>query len=414
MPARQLAAIAIALAILLAIACGGRGADSIGTSSTNSVREAQCRYLGRCHPHALEMFPGGTVESCAAAVPCWAQDQATVEDPRACSAWLASAPCTNELHGGFVGNPPPLIPIPPRGDSPCAYWSPEVERALQDAGALGEPCIAGEFACVPGLACVVETPLVQAGNRFCGTCEPPIPAGQACSERIPCDPYSRCVDGDCKVAAAEGAPCTSDDDCLNTFCTEGLCGGPPAPFDGELAGTPCDEGDLAACGQDPTLACIDARCVPRRDQGEACEDANDCRYSLTCRATRCAPYLCDLAVGESCASDACAADLACDPTANTCEELPNEGEPCSFLCAEGLYCSSALALSAPSSDGTCRLKRENGTPCEEDAVCASNLCQRDIRPFCSAESSNVSCAIAPCETPDCGVCAAQPGRDACE
>jgi hypothetical protein len=55
-------------------------------------------------------------------------------------------------------------------------------------------------------------------------------AGEACSEDIPCDAASRCVDSVCEAKLVNNEPCTIADECVNGFCIKpagsqaGKCG----------------------------------------------------------------------------------------------------------------------------------------------------------------------------------------------
>ena len=81
-------------------------------------------------------------------------------------------------------------------------------------------------------------------------------------------------------------------------------------------------------------------------------------------------------IGESCAHERCAPELACDFDA-TCKPLPGPDQPCvGWSCAKGLVCSEA--------DRFCKVPRAPGegcadAPCEAGAFCnASRLCEATV------------------------------------
>src|SRR5688572_9339188 len=85
--------------LAFAAACGRTHPND--DTAMRELAGAQCRYLARCHPRALAVFPGGTIESCSTEVPCWAAaDEKEVRDASACRAWFEQAPCSEELLPG--------------------------------------------------------------------------------------------------------------------------------------------------------------------------------------------------------------------------------------------------------------------------------------------------------------------------
>lgn len=154
-----------------------------------------------------------------------------------------------------------------------------------------------------------------------------------------------------------GAACVQYDEfnncAQNLFCIDGVCLDPCnfIPLDGVCAVE--KDGETKGTG-----ACA---------KNLYCDIAN----TLTCKAK--------VAKGQPCVNfETCEDGLACDGV--TCEPIPAEGEPCTFLCEPDLIC-----------DGTCKPAPGAGEPCPQGACDSDSQCDGDTM-FCVAREPLV-CSI---------------------
>ena len=156
----------------------------------------------------------------------------------------------------------------------------------------GEPCGPGieSFVCATGTTCVL-------GTSLCGTCQGTVPNGAVCGadNQARCETNSYCYNGTCVVRPHGGEPCDPS--------------GVPC-----VLGTSCAEGNAGH------------KCIgrPWAAPGEACGQQAQCQYKSECVGSICAHTS---LIGEPCDTQSCAAGYCANT--NTCQEMQDEGEPCS-------------------------------------------------------------------------------------
>jgi len=204
-------------------------------------------------------------------------------------------------------------------------------------------------------------------------------ASQVC-DVVDCDPSATCCVGTCAGEAAPpavgigrscaSAPCAPGGFCENASQT---C----APL--KPAGTACNFRDECAYG----LECL-GTCQALPALGEPCTEL--CRdEGTTCNATSLTCVQVMLA-GGSCTPNAlipeCSPVYPCDATGHCAAGIPL-GQPCSLgdLCAGD---TAACDVAIGQSSGMCSLPKPNGSPCSRDSVCQSALCDPDTA-TCEAE-----------------------------
>lgn len=190
-----------------------------------------------------------------------------------------------------------------------------------EAAARGEACDTQDgIACEPGLACLNGTcddpplyfePAPQAGEpctNHCATgsvcradpsggktCQPPVPIGSACVERV-CVRGAYCESGTCTALPGPGEPCANGYSCdpQTAYCPTDASTPVCAPRRG--LGEDCTA-SLGACIVDLRCSCSDADCTTRHcaetiELGDACSAADPnrlCRPGTECRDGACAP-----------------------------------------------------------------------------------------------------------------------------
>ena len=201
----------------------------------------------------------------------------------ACKAHLADVPCEKQIFDLDLG---------------CAdMWV--------GTGPEGAPCGPGieSFVCATGTTCVL-------GTSLCGTCQSTAPNGTFCDadNQARCEKNAHCYNGVCVARPGGGEPCEPS--------------GVPC-----VLGTSCVEGNAGyTCMGRPWAA-----------PGEACGQQAQCQYKSECIGGICAHTS---LVGEPCENQSCAAGYCANT--NTCQEMQDEGEPCSSpiqcrtsVCASG-------------------------------------------------------------------------------
>ena len=264
-----------------------------------------------------------------------------------------------------------------------------------DACAVGGTCQAGQCAPVPvgcddGDGCTAD-----ACDAMSGDCmhEPIIPCGDTCDDDAYCasimtaGPCTEptCVAQTCQASPlADGTACTTaaiDDDlcALGGACQGGVCAAKPKPCDPGvacaiglcLAATgECEYGVAADCtctadGEcDPAEYCLDTGdvgvCEPDLPLGAPCDGAPVCA-SILCAQT-------DLSDGPVCV--ACLEDAGCDQGGCLHGRCLGDGE-----CLLAADCPGGMACGpGEGAVGTCVPMSLLGEPCEDSALCATDLC----------------------------------------
>jgi hypothetical protein len=207
---------------------------------------------------------------------------------------------------------------------------------------------------------------------------------------------------------AAGAACTDGAQCASGMCgasrivaptSEQTCGtclalveqgascGPSAPCDA-YANLYCDTasgtcqpvaGLGASCAKgeacDGELYCDGQTCQPLPEKGQPCTDR--CTAAYACIGGVCGDRV---AAGGACPhGDDCELGLSCDPETHVCNASVGEGAACGgpeahfALCAAGLVCTS---------DDICEAPKPQGAPCvagqlecATDLVCANGRCE---------------------------------------
>jgi hypothetical protein len=258
--------------------------------------------------------------------------------------------------------------------------------------APGEPCIASSQCA--SLVCF------NTGGGNCGSCDPTVGVGEACSSEVACTPGLYCdpLTNTCATyqsstmpdggvppnSGGPGDPCSTDESCSSaTFCKEtanpAVC--TALPTLGEDCATPhrcagddyCDhEGfvcrGLPGMGQDCGVDAVTG-------VAQWCEPPLICRPLATSGNDTCEPAQTE---GEPCLLDntgnvrldSCASDLACDTTRSppTCVNAGTAGKACSpsspTPCGGGYTCACSDSTCS-SGSGTCVLLRFAGERCDE-------------------------------------------------
>ena len=234
------------------------------------------------------------------------------------------------------------------------------------AGLLGAPGLMAAALLVPacGPSQVVNrayvevdaAPAVDGPMGFPPSSQPPRPTNG--TQPPPIDP----------PGAPSGFACTANGGCLSRNCVEGIC----CETACEGLCHSCDQpGSLGTCkpvpaGEDPDEECAEEPASSCGRDG-ACDGAGACRLrpaNSVCLAGGCkdanewAPSLCDgkgtcqAGTTKSCAPAECVGDSCAPP----CATDPD--------CPTGRWCDN----------GTCRVQREQGMPCERATQCGSGFC----------------------------------------
>jgi hypothetical protein len=356
--------LAVALAALLAVACGGGESNGVGGDvvAVDTHQDVSVTLPDGDRPPS----DGGTKDAASDAV---------------------SADLPAPLDGGGPDTGPvpdvptaPCVPGRPCDDGdPCTFN----DRCDGRGGCAGEP-----YACDDGRACtddrcdgfgdcrfVVRDGMclidghcladgASPASNVCVRCDASasstawtLASGAACDDGDPCTGADTCVDGAC--VPGDGPPECEDDDspCTEVACTPGL-GCTQVPVGGI-----CDDGD--AC-TGPGL-CVDGVC--RRGAPLDCNDANPCT------ADRCAPGVGCVheAIPGTCDDgDACTLDDAC--VGGHCiggfiTVECHDGDPCTFD-----WCDPRTGHCLFTSEGNTSYC-EDGSICTLGDRCRAGVCQ---------------------------------------
>ena len=268
----------------------------------------------------------------------------------------------------------------------------------------GSPCDDGD-ACTASDTC--QTGICVGADAV--TCAAPDP----CRVAGICDPAT----GACTSATApDGTTCDDGDRCTRSdACQAGTCVGA-----WPVACTASDQCHLPGVCDPATGACS----TLAKPDGAACNDANACTRTDSCRAGVCKgtrPVTCV-------ASDQCHAVGTCDPTTGTCSMPARpDGAPCddgdactrTDTCRAGL-CAGASPMVCAVPDqchdagvcdpltGACSVRaKSDGSPCDDGNACTrADTCQAGV----CIGTSPVACA-APDQCHAAGVC--DPATGAC-
>ncbi len=173
------------------------------------------------------------------------------------------------------------------GDADCASGNCEESSAGTDrmccasACTATEVCVAGACKKKPGQVCSAPAECISDAclQRCCiascntgyvcaddGTCK--VPQGQAC------DPAkSDCITGHCACSTS---------DCSSSVCCDTDCGGNLCKVESGVCATGCTDSDCA-----PGYYCSASTCTPKKEDGEACGDALECKSGY-CGSEGCA------------------------------------------------------------------------------------------------------------------------------
>lgn len=305
------------------------------------------------------------------------------------------------------------------------------------SGTLGN----GEVCTIPGSAVECKDGLIcrPLGTNI-GLCVAPGKAGEFCVTDAGCvsELYCSQLDGTCRRPSTEGQACAYADPenpqpgTQIIECAPGLDCDPVA----ELCVATCRRGascfDDNQCDTTAGLACVDNRCSPVRELGQACTSTDDCANGLRCGRDPRAPanLVCieRLPVGEPCDTfeqDQCASDF-CDPATNTCT-MPS---PAGSLCPSGLstqcvdsYCETSTSFCTADTDcpgsGVCNIDQSRceyycvgllpeGTTCSRAEQCQSQACVDGLCRTLPLDRGQPCSFGGQCESgfcaPDTGVC----------
>jgi hypothetical protein len=220
----------------------------------------------------------------------------------------------------------------------------------------GEPC--GSRAQCKSRFCNVD-------SSGCGTCEPLVAAGGACTspadcafkkgEITSCDFQSRSETGECSVwkVVKAGQTCSA----------ESLCD----------THSHCDVADEAATS---------GTCLANKEKGESCDNSRACRPGFVCRDQKCSDKP---KKGAACdAVDDCADGLACDKTCKPVVYVGG-GEQCDLVrrCARGRcvqpVTQSENGQTTAAGDASCVDPLEDGEACGDEEAKKGQACDHFAR-----------------------------------
>jgi hypothetical protein len=152
----------------------------------------------------------------------------------------------------------------------------------------------------------------------------------------------------------DGASCLLDDVCLSNRCTDGVCCAAACDLNNnEVCNVPRREGDCVAIPLAPkactvsssTCLCIDGFCCDQQCPGGQC---NAPGYEGVCIPGIPTGQACPSGNNADCTSGFCSVNQVC----------------CNSECTSG-FCDSL---------GVCHGLSDNGTPCQSNSECSSNIC----------------------------------------
>jgi len=208
----------------------------------------------------------------------------------------------------------------------------DADDVSADSEDLQEMLCTEDADCADMLECTSES-----CNTETGLCERAVESGTclinnvcyASGDSHPSDPCSACDSSEPGTWSGkqEGAACDDGSLCtIGTTCTEGLCIG--------LA-VECEDANGCTSNEcDPTTGCI----FPPANEGESCDDGNECTLTDTCREGRCFGTTRDCDDEDVCTDDACDPESGCVNVFNTA--------PCSDddACTEFDVCSEGVCI----------------------------------------------------------------------
>jgi hypothetical protein len=268
------------------------------------------------------------------------------------------------------------------------------------------PTVPGDVSSLEAASLSVATAYCANIERCCGTTAPSCIENRAALLEAQVEAELAAMGGTFEPACAELALELLQE--AEGCSWESITGAGPIKGDGTK-----DFCELGTCGSFGSFA------VGPSGRGDACKNADDCGFGLTCFASICQP-VCGAELGEACGAgvSGCRSPLACtDPNGGTCAliELPDGadcydpfqcasrrcdygvcgpgpglGESCSagyvppFNCAEGLVCST---------EGRCSNYAQAGEscdpPCAAGLVCGEGyVCVPEAEQACSALGSS--------------------------
>jgi hypothetical protein len=279
--------------------------------------------------------------------------------------------------------------------------------------------------------------------------------GTGCTDDFDCTNDGYCVQGGtCAYKRDHGEPCGAARECVTGFCADGRCcstacdaecdtcsAADGATADGTCTalpvGTSCGT-DLFCTGSglDCTGCTTDAHCpasrhctpsgtcLPRKGQGDACDDAGEDCHEAGCRVCETDHCIDGICCDRACSSvQACSADLKVSGGDGTCGEATTavNGAPCttpdtctSGSCRDGVCCNRNCetneacteAMKVSGGDGTCGEARTavNGSPCENEITCTSGYCADGVCCDVACADECMACAAALKQDGEDGTC----------
>jgi len=233
------------------------------------------------------------------------------------------------------------------------------------------------------------TPVATGGSATVAAVTAAPTGSAACEGEASCAAdEEECPGGDCPASialqradagpACLGRSCQDDDECLSLICRDGCC-----------AEATCSDG--VANGDETEADCGGSEC-PRCPDGVECSSGADCTSGSCSASGQCALPTCDdglrnqdelgVDCGGRCALP-CPAGSACAAAAECMSGVCGSGS-CTLAsdtqccqapsCSDGVLNGSEADRDCGSSDVLCA-RCDPGRSCEEDAQCASGVCE---------------------------------------
>ena len=269
----------------------------------------------------------------------------------------------------------------------CEFGACNDKQANGSSCSFADQCTGG--ACIDSTCQTSCTSTAEcAADEWCslllGGCQPKKDLGIGCT-----DP-EQCTSGECATVCVE---CTDHLDCPGGWCNANSCAPPKANGSGCGVDAECTSGICDA------FTCVECTAVPQEGcdfANEFCEGAqcnaklsigSSCTFDDQCVSNKCAGFVCETPCTNS---SQCAGDEWCSLVLGACQPKKANGVGCTdpeqctsgecatvcVECTDHLDCSSSTQFceNTVGASFTCQSKRANGSGCNTDDWCISDVC----------------------------------------